>query len=71
MSDPKIKISDVKKLFIQFVKEEVHGGDFDQLNTEKQTIDIFKRWWDRKESKIKRLTKWSIDYSGRSIDPKT
>ena len=43
--------------FVQFVKEEIHLADFDQGQSEKDTIKVFDRWWKRKGSKIKRLSK--------------
>jgi hypothetical protein len=57
LNNGKIKVSDVRKLFIQFVKEEVHLGDFDQGQPESDTVDVFKRWWKKKENKIKRLSR--------------
>jgi len=34
------------------MKEEIHGGDFDQGNSLKQTISVFDSWWLKNKKKF-------------------
>ena len=46
-----IKEDDVFKMMKKFTSECVHGGDFDQGNTENQTLSILKTWWNKNKNK--------------------
>lgn len=45
--------NEIKELFKKFIRDEVHGGDFDQGNSLKDTMSVFERWWNKNKSLIK------------------
>jgi len=45
---------EVYKILKQFVKDEVHGGDFSQGQTEEETLSVLKRWWNKTKNKYKK-----------------
>ena len=42
---------EVFKILKKLTIECVHGGDFDQGNTEKDTLSILKTWWNKEKTK--------------------
>jgi hypothetical protein len=42
---------DVYKILKKFTKDCVHGGDFDQGQSEADTLSIFKKCWNENKSK--------------------
>jgi hypothetical protein len=42
---------EVFKILKQFTKDCVHGGDFDQGQSEKETLNILKTWWNKHKNK--------------------
>jgi hypothetical protein len=36
----------------KFTLECVHGGDFDQGNTEEETLSVLKNWWNKEKNKF-------------------
>lgn len=49
MNDPKIPLSAVQKLFKKFIIEHVHECDYDQGQSMKDTMSVFKKWWAGRE----------------------
>jgi len=43
---------DVYKILKKFVIDEVHGADFDQGNSIKDTLSILKKWWNNNKNKF-------------------
>ncbi len=50
--DKKFNKDDIFNALKQFTIDCVHGADFDQGNSEKQTLSILYKWWDKYKSKI-------------------
>lgn len=44
-------MSESYKILKKFTLDCVHGSDFDQWNTEKQTLNILKDWWNKEKNK--------------------
>lgn len=57
MNDPKIPLSAVYKLFKKFIKEHVHGSDYDQGQSMNDTMSVFKKWWVGRERILKQKYK--------------
>lgn len=52
MAKKKVLTEDeVFKILKKFTIECVHGGDFDQGNTEEDTLSILKTWWNKEKNK--------------------
>jgi hypothetical protein len=52
MNKKKVLTNDqVFKILKKFTIECIHGGDFDQGNTEEQTLSILKTWWNKEKNK--------------------
>jgi hypothetical protein len=47
---------EVFKILKQFTIECVHGGDFDQGNTEEDTLSILKTWWNKHKNRYSKQT---------------
>jgi len=45
---------EVFKILKKFTIECVHGGDFDQGQTEEDTLSILKTWWNKYKNKYKK-----------------
>lgn len=43
---------EVFKILKKFTLECVHGGDFDQGNTEEETLSVLKNWWNKEKNKF-------------------
>lgn len=53
MAKKKVLTEDeVFKILKKFTIECVHGGDFDQGNTEEDTLSILKTWWNKEKKQI-------------------
>ena len=46
------KADDIYWVLKKFVLERVHGGDFDQGQSEKDTLSVLKDWWNENKSKL-------------------
>lgn len=52
MAKKKVLTEDeVFKILKRFTIERIHGGDFDQGNTEEDTLSILKTWWNKEKNK--------------------
>lgn len=60
------KIDEVYQILKNFVKDEIHGGDFNQGQELKQTISILNNWWDKK-FKSSRLNS-KLQFSEKDIE---
>ena len=52
IKEPKIPLSEVKRLFKRFVIDVVHLGDFDQGQSLQDTMQVFTEWWKKREPGI-------------------
>ena len=51
MSKKVLTQDEVYKILKKFTLECVHGGDFDQGNTEADTLSVLKKWWNKEKNK--------------------
>jgi hypothetical protein len=57
MSKKVLTEDEVFKILKNFTLECVHGGDFDQGNTEKDTLSVLKKWWNKEKNKLSELNR--------------
>lgn len=55
MKASKKEESQIYKALKKFTIECVHGGDFDQGQSEKETLSILKNWWSKNKNKYENL----------------
>jgi signal recognition particle subunit SEC65 len=65
MMNNKLSEKEVFKILKKFTLECVHGGDFDQGNTEEQTLSVLKDWWNKQKFVIDKINE--IDKSDSEI----
>jgi hypothetical protein len=47
--------SQIYKALKDFTLECVHGGDFDQGQSEKMTLSVLKEWWNKNKDKYENI----------------
>jgi hypothetical protein len=52
----------------QFTIECVHGSDFDQGNSQKDTLSILETWWNKHKNKYLKTTKQDFDDKSESTE---
>jgi hypothetical protein len=52
---------EVFKILKKFTIECVHGGDFDQGQTEEDTLSILKTWWNKYKNKYSKQTENDLE----------